>query len=247
MDGILLINKPIYWTSFDVVKYIRKFIPPSRNTKVGHAGTLDPLAQGLLIICIGKMCQFVQSLMNKEKEYVVRIKLGEKRDTDDISGVLIESKEIFHISKTNILEALQEFRGEFYQVPPMYSALKLDGVPLYKLARSGHHHWKGKVIERQARKVQISEIKLLHYIPPLLGLKVICGKGTYIRALARDLGERLGCGGCVKSLVRTRIGEFKLSQAVSPKSIRTTQELENLILSGAVTSPTPTLGKDEGN
>lgn len=221
MYGLLLINKPIYWTSFDVVKYIRKI---SGVHKVGHAGSLDPIAQGLLIICIGNSTSLVPLLMNKGKEYVGIIKLGEVRDTDDISGTLVESKEIPHLSETNIKETFQEFIGEVYQVPPMYSALKLNGIPLYKLAR------KGKVIERQVRKIQISEIKLLHYIPPLLGVKVICGKGTYIRALARDLGKRLGCGGCVKSLVRTRIGEFTLSQAVTPKSIHTAQELESLLI-----------------
>lgn len=221
MHGFLLIDKPLYWTSFDVVKYIRKICCLK---SVGHTGSLDPIAQGLLIICVGRATKFVPVLMDKEKEYVVIIRLGVKTDTDDISGTIIEHHKFMALSDSYIKRVLQEFTGEIYQIPPMYSALKLNGSPLYKLAR------KGKVIDRPPRKVWIYEIKFLHYIQPLLALKVRCGKGTYIRALARDLGDRLGCGGCVKSLVRTRIGEFRLSQAVSPKSITTAKKAESLLL-----------------
>ncbi len=226
MYGVLLVNKPSSWTSFDVVKYIRKISKTcSQNPtdKVGHTGTLDPLAQGLLILCLGKYTKLASSLMNKEKEYLATIRLGEARDTDDISGALIQMSPA-RCQMSDIKKALQEFVGEILQIPPMYSALKLNGIPLYKLAR------RGKTVARKPRKVQIFKIELEDYTPPLLKIRVVCGKGTYIRAIARDLGEKLGCGGCIESLTRTRIGEFKLSQAVDPKSIHSCQELENLLI-----------------
>jgi tRNA pseudouridine55 synthase len=227
MHGFLLANKPTHWTSFDVVKYVRNI---SGIRKVGHTGTLDPIAQGLLILCLGSSTRLVPLFMEREKEYVAVIKLGEIRDTDDISGTLVNSKEIPHLSPALIKKTLRGFVGEVDQVPPMYSAVKVRGKRLYKLAR------KGKIIERKARKVLISEITLLHYTPPLLGLRVVCGKGTYVRTIARDLGERLGCGGCLYSLVRTRIGEFRLSQAVKPKSITNKEKLQSLLLDESVVS-----------
>jgi tRNA pseudouridine55 synthase len=162
--------------------------------------------------------------MNKEKEYVVIIKLGEKRDTDDITGRVLTKKRVLNLRESTIKSSLDKFIGEIEQVPPLYSALKVKGVPMYKLAREG------KSVIPKARKIRIYEIKYLHYIPPLLGLKVVCSKGTYIRALARDLGDVLGCGGCVKSLVRTRIGEYRISQTVNPKSITTVVKLQNLLI-----------------
>ena len=222
MQGVLLINKPARWTSFDVVKYIRKI---SETRKVGHTGTLDPLAEGLLILCLGKSTKLVPLLMNREKEYEAGIRLGERRATDDITGELICKNPIPTLSEAKIKELLQEFTGEILQVPPMYSALKLDGKPLYKIAREG------KVVKREPRRVWIRQISLLSYYPPLLRLKVTVGKGTYIRGLARDLGERLGCGACIESLIRTRIGEFSLSQAVTPKLIHNREELESLLIS----------------
>ncbi len=234
MHGFLLVNKPYSWTSFDVVKHIKKVLksnsqnPLSKSckiSKVGHTGTLDPIARGLLIICIGKYTKLSSSMMSKEKEYLATIRFGEARDTDDTTGTIISKRTIPELSETTIKEALQDFMGEILQIPPMYSALKLKGVPLYKLAR------KGKVIDRKPRKVQIFEIELQDYTPPLLKIRVVCGKGTYIRAIARDLGEKLGCGGCMEALTRTRIGEFKLSQAIDPKSISSSQDIENLLIS----------------
>ncbi|MDI6839523.1 MAG: tRNA pseudouridine(55) synthase TruB [bacterium] len=222
MHGLLLINKPIHWTSFDVVKYIRKILGLRR---VGHTGTLDPSASGLLILCLGKSTKLVPYLMDMEKEYEAIIKLGETRTTDDVSGKLICKSYISNISEIRIRKMLQEFVGEILQVPPMYSALKLDGKPLYKMAREG------KTVKRPPRKVRINQIELLSYSYPLLKVRVMCGKGTYIRALARDLGDKLGCGACIESLTRTRIGEFNLSQAVSPKSIHNRSELESLLIS----------------
>ncbi|MCK4351928.1 tRNA pseudouridine(55) synthase TruB [candidate division WOR-3 bacterium] len=243
----LLINKPIGWTSFDVVKYIRTV---SGIQKIGHTGTLDPIAQGLLILCLGKSTKLVNSLMNEEKEYLATIRLGETRDTDDISGEILHrarpeeilnqvqndtfrvqndnkrGRNKIHPSKNEIKRILQQFKGRTLQVPPMYSALKSKGRRLYKIAREG------KIIKREPRKVYIKELELLSYHFPLLKLKIICGKGTYIRALARDIGEKLGCGGCVESLTRTRIGNFNLSQAVSPKSIHTQEELNQLLITG---------------
>jgi tRNA pseudouridine55 synthase len=227
MHGVLLASKPIRWTSFDVVKYVRNI---SGVRKVGHTGTLDPIAQGLLILCLGSSTHLVPLFMEREKEYVAVIRLGETTDTDDISGKLIRNKEVPPLHLTSIEKVLREFTGDLDQVPPMYSALKVRGKPLYKLAREG------KVIEREPRKVHVSEITLLHYVPPLLGLRVVCGKGTYIRAIARDMGERLECGGCISSLVRTRIGEFRLSQATKPKSITNKEKLQSLLLDESIVS-----------
>lgn len=225
MDGFLLIDKPIYWTSFDVIRYIRKITDRKLHLKLGHTGTLDPIAQGLLILCFGKATKCVNSLMNEEKEYITTIKLGETRDTDDITGKLISKKLVPQLSAKKISETLVDFTGEITQVPPLYSALKFRGTAFYKLARAGHN------IERKPRKVNISSITLQKYSPPSLEIKVVCGRGTYIRALARDLGEKLGCGACMESLVRTRIGKFYLSSACSPDAIHSIDELKKLIIS----------------
>lgn len=235
IEGLLLIDKPLYWSSFDVIRYIRKILKQSADNgqqtmdiKIGHTGTLDPIAQGLLILCFGKATKHSNILMNEEKEYVATIKLGETRDTDDITGKLISKKPVPQLSEKNISETLMEFTGEISQIPPLYSALKFQGTPLYKLAR------KGQSIERKPRKINISSIILQKYASPLIKAKIICSKGTYIRALARDIGEKLGCGACMESLIRTRIGKYTLSSAVSPEAITSINTLQKRLINANI-------------
>tara|TARA_B110000438_G_C15710473_1_gene605100 strand:- start:105 stop:761 length:657 start_codon:yes stop_codon:yes gene_type:complete len=210
VDAILNVWKPIGWTSFDVVKKIKGFVRPS---KVGHAGTLDPFAEGVLVICIGKMTKQVESLMNHEKEYVATIQLGSETDTLDTEGKVIKVASITSLSVEKIIDILNTFLGESNQIPPMYSALKVNGRRLYELAREG------KVIKRQPRKIIISEIELLEKNKDSLKIRVKCGRGTYIRVLASDIANSMNTVGFLKSLVRTQVGEFKQEDSISVENI----------------------------
>ncbi len=206
-DGAILnINKPAGWTSFDVVKKIRAAI---RVKKVGHAGALDPFATGVLLICTGGATKRVQSLMNFEKEYLAEIELGKTTDTYDRTGVILTETDASAIDFAKVQQAAKAFEGEIYQTPPMYSAIKMQGQRLYKLAR------RGEVVERRPRKITIQTLELIRFENPHITLKVVCSKGTYIRALAHDLGERLGCGAFLQALVRTRIGPYRLADAMT--------------------------------
>ena len=200
---ILNINKPIGWTSFDVVKKVRNHI----RVKVGHAGTLDPFAAGVLLLCTGRATKQVPRLMALEKEYVAQLELGVVTDTLDPTGQVVVRRQVPQLNATQIEQICQGFTGEIEQVPPMFSAVKVNGRRLYELAR------KGKTIERQPRKVTIYELELLDLESPFLTVRVVCSKGTYIRSLASDLGEALGCGAYVKALTRTRIGPYRLEEA----------------------------------
>ena len=210
MDAIVNVWKPIGWTSFDVVKKIRGSVKPS---KVGHAGTLDPFAEGVLVICIGRMTKKVESLMDHEKEYVATIQLGAETDTLDTEGKVIKEAKITPLSNKKIESLLSTFLGESDQIPPMYSALKVNGKRLYKLAREG------KVIERKPRKITISEIELLENNKDSLKIRVKCGRGTYIRVLASDIANAMNTVGFLKSLVRTQVGDFKQEDSIPVENV----------------------------
>ena len=210
MDAIVNVWKPIGWTSFDVVKKIRGSVKPS---KVGHAGTLDPFAEGVLVICIGRMTKKVESLMDHEKEYVATIQLGAETDTLDTEGKVIKEAKITPLSNKKIESLLSTFLGKSYQIPPMYSALKVNGKRLYKLAREG------KVIERKPRKITITEIELLDNNKDSLKIRVKCGRGTYIRVLASDIANAMNTVGFLKSLVRTQVGDFKQEDSIPVENV----------------------------
>ena len=210
MDAIINVWKPIGWTSFDVVKKIRGSVKPS---KVGHAGTLDPFAEGVLVICIGSMTKKVESLMDHEKEYVATIQLGTETDTLDNEGKVIKEENITPLANKKIESLLNTFLGESDQIPPMYSALKVNGKRLYKLAREG------KVIERKPRKITITEIELLENNKDTLKISVKCGRGTYIRVLASDIANAMNTVGFLKSLVRTQVGDFKQEDSIPVENV----------------------------
>lgn len=206
MDGIILVNKPSGITSYDVIRFIKRTF--RLKDKIGHAGTLDPLASGILIICIGKATKMSKLFMNDEKEYEARLLLGVRTDSDDIKGKVIEEKKV-GVSEEEILKVIKEFEGEIEQIPPVVSAIKKKGTPLYKLYR------KGISVSPSPRKVLIRRIDIVNISLPYVDLKVVCSKGTYIRSLCRDIGNKLGCGGTQAGLRRTRIGDFKIEDTVT--------------------------------
>jgi tRNA pseudouridine55 synthase len=176
--------------------------------KVGHAGTLDPFATGLLLVCFAAATKQVDQLMGLEKEYVATFALGMQTDTDDVTGTVMNEKPVDHLSRQHVADALEKYRGEFLQTPPAYSAVKVKGKRLYKLARQG------KEIEVAPRHVTIYDLRIEDFLLPDVTLKITCSRGTYIRALARDLGNDLGCGAFVRTLRRTRIGDFRVEDAM---------------------------------
>jgi tRNA pseudouridine55 synthase len=201
---VLNVNKPAGWTSFDAVKRIRGI---TKVRKVGHAGTLDPFATGVLLVCTGKATKQVSELMGLTKEYVAEIELGKTTDTFDGTGTFLSESEPKGVTQTQIESICRTFQGEQLQTPPMFSAVKVNGQRLYKLAREG------RTAERQPRKILVHEIQLLSYHNPLFSVRVTCSKGTYLRALAHDMGEELGCGAYLRNLVRTRIGDYRVEDA----------------------------------
>jgi tRNA pseudouridine55 synthase len=207
--GILVVDKEKNMTSHDVVDLVRKRF---RVKKVGHAGTLDPNATGVLIILLGKATKQSAMFLDQDKEYIATMKLGEKTSTGDSEGQLIASAEVL-VSETEIKNAMDAFVGEIEQVPPMTSAKQVNGRRLYKLAR------KGVEIEREPKKVLIKELEVIKIDLPCVVFRVVCSKGTYIRQLAEDIGERIGCGAYLKELRRTRSGDFSLEQAVPLSSV----------------------------
>ncbi len=207
--GLLLLDKPLEWSSFQAVKKVRFLLrEEKRKLKVGHAGTLDPLATGLLILCTGKFTKQLQQLQGREKTYRARIKLGATTASYDCEQPQENQQSTDHLSKQQIQAALAQFRGEIEQLPPMFSALKVDGQRAYKAAR------KGREVALKLRPVVIQQLELTDYQSPEdFELLIRCSKGTYIRSLARDLGEALGVGGYLSGLVRTQIGPFSLENA----------------------------------
>ena len=203
---MLLIDKPYDWTSFDVVRKLRNAM---RIKKVGHAGTLDPLATGLLIICTGKFTKRINEYMAQEKEYTGTITIGASTPTYDLESEPIEIKPVGDISPEELQQTANKFIGEILQVPPIHSAIKIKGKRVYELAR------KGKDVQLEPRPVVIGEFEITNVKLPDVSFRVVCSTGTYIRSLANDFGAALGTGGYLSSLCRTRIGGFHLSDALS--------------------------------
>jgi len=206
MEGILLVDKPTDHTSHDVVARLRGKL---RMKRVGHAGTLDPMATGLLIILVGKATRVSQYLMSLDKEYEGTIELGKVTDTQDAEGEVLESIPVPAFSEADILAAVKSFLGDQYQTPPMYSAVKIDGVPLYKSAR------KGEEVEREPRFIRVMSWEITRFSLPRLDFRLRCTKGTYVRTLAHDLGRKLGCGAHLAALRRTASDKFHISQALT--------------------------------
>ena len=208
---VILIDKPLGWTSFQVVNKVRWLIRKSydiKKIKVGHAGTLDPLASGLLIICTGKLTKKIDTFQAQEKEYTGTFTLGATTPSYDLETEIDQTFDISEITSENLMEATQQFLGEIRQQPPVFSALKKDGKRLYEFARSG------EAVEIPLRTVIISEFEITTVELPIIGFRVVCSKGTYIRSLANDFGKALNSGAHLSSLRRTKIGEFSVENAV---------------------------------
>jgi tRNA pseudouridine55 synthase len=203
---VLLIDKPLHWTSFDAVRKIRNLV---RIKKVGHAGTLDPLATGMLIVCTGKFTKRINEFMAQEKEYTGSFTLGAVTPTYDLESEPEQHQSLDGLTAERILAATQPFTGIIQQVPPAHSAIKVDGKRVYELARQG------KEVKLEPRTVTIKEFEITKLELPLVYFRVVCSTGTYIRSLAHDFGAALGCGGYLSALCRTRIGTFSLDQAMS--------------------------------
>jgi len=210
MDGMICMNKPRGMTSYDVIRFLKRTFKPTE--KIGHAGTLDPLAEGVLLVCLGRGTRLSQLLMGEEKEYVARLRLGTTTDTLDTEGRVMEERPV-NATAEMVAAVPARFTGEIEQVPPVVSALKHKGQPLYKLYR------KGIAVDPQPRKVLIREIEILSFETPFLDFRVVCSKGTYVRSLCRDIGEHLGCGAVQVSLKRTRIGPFRIENALLPEDV----------------------------
>jgi tRNA pseudouridine55 synthase len=206
MDGILNIHKPAGMTSFDVVARIKRW---SRQRHTGHAGTLDPAASGVLPVCLGQATRIIEYLFDETKTYRAQVVLGITTDTYDSTGKVTRTADASGINRDMVALALGQFRGAIIQTPPMYSALKYHGQPLYKLARAGIE------VARPGRPAMIHSLEIIDWQPPVVTLEVVCGKGTYIRSLAHDLGESLGCGANMQSLVRLKVGPFSLENALT--------------------------------
>ncbi|CAN5490484.1 tRNA pseudouridine(55) synthase TruB [soil metagenome] len=206
---VIQMNKPLGWTSFDAVKKVRTL---TKVLKVGHAGTLDPLATGLLIICTGKFTKKINEYMGMEKEYTGSITLGATTPTFDLEGILENIQPVEGLTEEKLLVATQPFTGNIMQVPPIHSAIKKDGKRLYELARQG------KEVIPEPRAVTISVFELTKIEMPVIYFRVVCSTGTYIRSLANDFGAALGCGGHLSSLCRTKIGNFRVEDAYTTET-----------------------------
>ena len=204
MNGIVIVDKPQGWTSQDVTARLRRVYATRR---IGHGGTLDPMATGVLPVFVGRATRGVEFFEHAEKTYETVLLLGRTTDTQDVTGTVLAEKPV-HLSPADIEKVLPRFRGDILQVPPMYSALKVNGKKLYELAR------KGQEVERQPRPITVFELTNLGFDGTRLSLRVRCSKGTYIRTLCQDIGEALGCGGCMEALRRVRAGEYGIEDAV---------------------------------
>ncbi|MCH7401738.1 tRNA pseudouridine(55) synthase TruB [Belliella kenyensis] len=202
---VFLINKPLEWTSFDVVKKVRNAL---KIKKVGHAGTLDPLATGLLIVCAGKQTKSIEQYMGQEKEYTGTFVLGKTTESFDGEKEIVEVADPYHLTLEDVKKSAAKLTGEIMQVPPMHSAIKIDGKRVYESAR------KGIDVKIEARPVTVSAFEITRFELPEIDFRIVCSKGTYIRSIARDLGEALEVGAYMSALCRTRIGEFLLNDAL---------------------------------
>jgi tRNA pseudouridine55 synthase len=239
--GIVNVNKPQGWTSHDVVAKLRKLL---QMKKIGHAGTLDPDATGVLPILLGQATRLSEFLVEWDKEYEAVLRLGQETDTQDATGKVIRETPLRVITEADLKRVLTQFQGRIQQVPPMYSAVKIAGQPLYKAAR------KGKVIPRQPRSVTIYQLELKEMFGADVHLRITCSKGTYIRTLCADIGERLGVGGHLCKLVRTRVGPFSVEDSLSLEKIQETslgecQDLAFLSLDQALSHVPSVLIDDE--
>ena len=214
MDGIVIVDKPRDWTSQDVTARLRRVFGTRR---IGHGGTLDPMATGVLPVFVGRATRGVEFFEHAEKTYETVLRLGLTTDTEDITGTVLSERPV-SVTAQQVEQALEAFRGEIMQVPPMYSALKVNGQKLCDLAR------KGKVVQRQPRPITIHELTLLEQGENTLRLRVRCSKGTYIRTLCKDIGEKLGCGGCMQQLRRVSAGEYTIEEAVPLQELLDTAE-----------------------
>ena len=219
MNGIVIVDKPADWTSQDVVSKLRGVF---KTRRIGHGGTLDPMATGVLPVFVGRGTRAVEFFEHAEKTYETVLRFGITTDTEDITGTVLTQNPVA-VSRDALEAALQNFRGEIQQVPPMYSALKVNGQKLYELAR------KGKEVERKSRTITIHKLELLDFTGDTATLRVACSKGTYIRTLCKDIGESLGCGGCMESLRRVAAGAYEIGEAVPLQTLIDCENPENYL------------------
>ena len=219
IHGVVNIKKEKGYTSHDVVAKLRGIVG---QKKIGHTGTLDPDATGVLPVCLGKATKLCDMLTDKSKTYETVLLLGKTTDTQDISGEVLSERTFSHIDNDAALQCIGEFVGDYLQVPPMYSALKVNGKKLYELARQGIE------VERKARPVVIHEINVLEMDLPRIRMEVHCSKGTYIRTLCNDIGEKLGCGACMEELIRTKVSRFELKDSITLDEVRALKEAGKL-------------------
>ena len=219
MNGIVIVDKPQGWTSQDVTARLRRVF---NTRRIGHGGTLDPMATGVLPVFVGRATRGVEFFEHAEKTYEATIRLGLTTDTEDVTGTVLTQQEVT-ISEQEFLDILPQFRGKIQQIPPMYSALKVDGQKLCDLAR------KGKEVERQPREIEIFRLECLAFEGHTARLLVHCSKGTYIRTLCKDIGEALGCGGCMEALRRVTAGEYTIDEAVPLETLLETDAPESFL------------------
>jgi tRNA pseudouridine55 synthase len=210
LDGVLLVDKPRDHTSHDVIARLRGKL---RMRKIGHAGTLDPMATGLLVVLVGRATRVSQYIISLDKEYEGTVELGRTTDSQDADGETMETRPVPALTEAEVRAAMQGFLGDQYQTPPMFSAIKIDGVPLYKRAR------RGEEIEREPRFIRVMSWDLLRFESPRIDFRLRCTKGTYVRTLAHDLGGRLGCGALLSALRRTATDRFTVAEALTMEEI----------------------------
>ncbi len=219
MNGIVIVDKPQEWTSQDVTARLRRVF---NTRRIGHGGTLDPMATGVLPVFVGRATRGVEFFEHAEKAYETVLRLGLTTDTEDIFGNVLETRAV-SVSQGDFLEVLEKFRGKIQQIPPMYSALKVSGQKLCDLAR------RGREVERQPREIEIFELTCLEFTGETARLRVRCSKGTYIRTLCKDIGEALGCGGCMQELRRVQAGEYTIAEAIPLQELLETEEPEKYL------------------
>ncbi len=234
LDGILLIDKPTEHTSHDVVARVRRKLGMKR---IGHAGSLDPMATGLLIVLVGKATSVSQYLISMDKEYTGTIKLGAVTNTQDAEGEVLETRPVPALTEEGVRAAMKGFMGDQYQTPPMFSAIKIGGVPLYKRAREGVE------VDREPRFIRVMAFDLLRFAPPELDFRVHCTKGTYVRTLAHDFAQKLGCGGHLSALRRTAIEKLRVERAITIPQLEAMPlaEISKVLLSAREVVPTVAL------
>ena len=230
IHGVFLLDKPQGMSSNDIMQKVKRIF---QANKAGHTGALDPLATGMLPICLGEATKFSQFLLDADKRYLVTAKLGERTDTSDAEGQIVETRDV-KVKTPEILTALEQFRGDILQVPTMFSALKYNGKPLYEYARQGI------TVEREARPITIFELNFIEYNAPYLTLEVHCSKGTYIRTLVDDLGETLGCGAHVTMLRRTAVADYPTEKMLDWNALQALAEPQDLSLLDALLLPMDT-------